>query len=404
MNREKINGLYKIIMVIILTALVTSLFTAVVIHKYVSENSEGQYIVIKSSETESVVAGIVDEYVGVIEEKYLGEINEQKLIDGAAAGLVDALEDPYSEYISKEEMDSYKSNIFGNYYGIGIYMKMNSEKNLIEVDKPIKGSPAEEVGILSGDLIISVEGAKYTAEQMTEAANAIKGLEGTKVKIEILRGTETLNFEVERREVKLNHVEGEKIENNIGYMTFTAFDEDCAQEFKDVYTDLKSKGIKSLIIDIRNNGGGLVSEALSIIEYIVKKDSIMLITTDKAGNEKIQKSTVEPFIDMPIIVLVNENTASASEILAGALQDHGKAKIVGTKTYGKGVIQQLMTLSSGSGLRLTIEEYCTPNRNKITGQGITPDEIVELPNSVTGSNQSENIIDTQLQKAIQLLK
>ena len=404
MDKQKMNKVYKIVMTIILTALVTSLVTAIVVYKFVSGNTEGKYIVIKSSETESNVAGIVDEYVAVLEEKYLGEMNEEDLIDGAVSGLINSLGDPYSEYISKEDMESYTSNIFGNYVGIGIYMVKNVEKNLIEVQSPIKGSPAEEAGILAGDLIVSVDGVKYTGDQMTEASTYIKGQEGSSVILEILRGTETLTIEVERREVKRNHVEGKKLDGDIGYIQFSTFDTDCAKEFKEIYTNLKEEGIKSLIIDLRNNGGGLVSEALSIIEFIVDKNSTMLITIDKNGNEDIEKSTNEPIIDVPIVVLVNENTASASEILAGALQDHNKATIVGTQTYGKGVIQQLMTLSSGSGLKLTIEEYCTPNRNKINGKGITPDEIVELPDTVTNVLNVSEKDDTQLQRATQLLK
>lgn len=404
MDKQKMNKFYKILMIVILTALVTSLITAVVVYKYISDNSDGQYLVIKSNETESNVAAIVDEYMAVLEKKYLGEIDEQILIDGAVEGLISALKDPYSEYISADEMETYTSTVLGNYVGIGIYMIRNTDKDLIEVQSPIKGSPAEEVGILAGDLIVKVDGVEYTGAQMTEVSNHIKGKDGTTVTLEILRGTQTLSFDVQRREVKLNHVEGKKIENNIGYIGFSTFDTDCAKEFKEVYTNLKSQGIESLIIDLRNNGGGLVTEVLEIVEYIVEKDSTMLITMDKNNKEKIQKSQSDPIIDLPIVVLVNEYTASASEILAGALQDHNKAKIVGTTTYGKGVIQQLMSMSTGNGLKLTVEEYYTPNRNKINGKGITPDEIIELPDTVTNILSVKEDEDTQLKKAIELLK
>ena len=404
MDKHKLNGIYKTIMIIILTALVASLFTSVIVYRYVSNSLDGEYFVIKNSEEQSNVAAIIDEYVSILEKKYLGELDETTLIDGAGTGLIQSLNDPYSEYVSKEEMDSYATTILGNYYGIGIYMVGNVENGLIEVLSPIKGSPAEEVGILPGDFIISVEGVKYTSNQMTEASDAIKGKEGSYVTIEILRGEETLSFEVERREVKLNHVEGKKLENNIGYIQFSTFDSEFATEFTNVFNELKTEGIQSLIIDLRNNGGGLVSEALGILECILDKGSTMLITVDKNNNEEIEKSKSEPIINMPIVVLVNENSASATEILAGALQDYGKAKIVGTKTYGKGVIQQLITLSSGNGLKLTIQEYYTPNKNKINEIGITPDEIVELPDTVTNILSVSEDEDTQLQKAIELLK
>ena len=174
--------------------------------------------------------------------------------------------------------------------------------------------------------------------------------------------------------------------------------------FKAKYDELAKQGIQSLIIDLRNNGGGIVDEALEIANYILDKDSVILYEVDKNNNETEEKTTDEPIINMPIVLLTNENTASSSEILAGALKDHGKAKIVGTKTYGKGVIQQLLTLPDGSGLKITSEEYLTPNKTKINGEGIEPDEIVELPDSVENVLNVDRNEDTQLQKAMELLK
>ena len=180
-----------------------------------------------------------------------------------------------------------------------------------------------------------------------------------------MRGTETLNFELIRENRKVNPVEGKILQNNIGYIKFSSFDENTSEEFKEKYQELEKQGIKSLIIDLRNNGGGIVSEALKIADYILDKDKVILYEVDKNQNEKIEKTKTDPIINMPIVVLTNKNTASSSEILAGALKDYGKAKIVGTKTYGKGVIQQVMTLQDGSGLKITAEEYLTPNRTKI---------------------------------------
>ena len=179
------------------------------------------------------------------------------------------------------------------------------------------------------------------------------------------------------------------LENNIGYIGFNSFDENTAAEFKTKYKELEKQGIKSLIIDLRNNGGGIVDEALEIADYITDKDSVLLYEVDKNNNEKVEKSENDPMIKLPIVILTNENTASSSEILAGALKDLGKAKIVGVKTYGKGVIQQLLTLPDGSGIKITSEEYLTPNKTKLNKVGIEPDEEVQLPEE----SKSKLVID-----------
>ena len=288
--------------------------------------------------------------------------------------------------------------------GIGIYMIENSEYNLIQVLSPIEGSPAYEAGILPGDLITAIDGVEYTADDMTVAANKIKGEEGSKVKLTIIRGKEKKEFELTRKKVITNPINSQVLENNIGYLEVSSFDQGTAKEFKTKFQDLQKQGIKSLIIDLRNNGGGIVSEALDIADYITKKGDNLLITVNKEGKEEISKAEEKPIINMPVVILVNENTASASEILAGALKDLNKATIVGIKTYGKGVIQQILTLTDGSGLKLTIEEYFTPNRNKINEIGIEPHETVELPENVKNVLLLERKDDTQLDKAIEILK
>ena len=213
-----------------------------------------------------------------------------------------------------------------------------------------------------------------------------------------------INELVKREKIKVNPVEGKVLDNNIGYIKFTSFDETTAEDFKKQYQELAKKNIKSLIIDLRNNGGGIVDKALEIADYIADKDSVLLYEVDKNNKETVRKAKTDPIINMPIIILTNENTASASEILAGALKDLGKAKTVGTTTYGKGVIQQILKLNDGSGLKITIEEYQTPNKNKINKVGIEPDEKVELPDSVESIFTIKESEDTQLQKAIDMLK
>ena len=403
MEEQKRFKTYKIIMLVVLVAFITFLVTSIVMYQYFTNDSFGKSIVEKSEET-SDIAETLEDYRKIIDKYYLGDIDEEKLKEGAIAGYIKGLDDEYTEYISKEDMADYMADATGNFVGVGVYMVQDTEANKIMVLSPIKGSPAEKAGLQPGDYIIAVDGITYTGEQMTEASNKIKGEAGTTVKLQIQRKDETLDIELTRENIKVNPVEGEVLENNIGYIEFSSFDDGTAEEFKTKFEELQGKGIKSLIIDLRNNGGGIVDEALEIANYILDKDSVILYEVDKNNNETVEKTTDDPIINMPIVILTNENTASSSEILAGALKDHKKATIVGEKTYGKGVIQRLLTLPDGSGLKITSEKYLTPNRTEINKVGIEPDEKVELPETVTNILNVEKNEDTQLQKAIEILK
>ena len=402
MDKERKNRIYKIIMIVAISVFLTFMVTSISLYKYFLNNPIS--ITSKSSSSSKDIAGTLQKYKEIIDKYYLGDVDEEKLKEGAIKGYIEGLGDPYTEYISADEIEDYLSDTMGNFVGIGIYMVKNTEKGKIQVLAPIKGSPAEKAGIQAGDLILTVDGVDYSADEMTIASNKIKGEEGTTVTIEVLRGTETKKYELKREKVKVNQVEGKVLSNNIGYINFTSFDETTADDFKAKFEELNKQGIKSLIIDLRNNGGGIVDQALQIADYVADKDSVLLYEVDKNNKETVKKAKTDPIINMPIIILTNENTASASEILAGALKDLGKAKTVGTTTYGKGVIQQILKLSDGSGLKVTIEEYQTPNRSKIHKIGIAPDEEVKLPDSVTNVLNVTESEDTQLQKAIEMLK
>lgn len=400
---EKKNRVYKTILIVAVGCFVTFMITSISLYYYFTDNSFATKKSIKNGETKEI-SDLLDRYREIIDKYYYGEIDEEKLKEGAIKGYIAGLGDPYTEYISKEEMKSYLDDTLGNFVGIGIYMVKNTEKDKIQVLSTIKNSPAEKAGIQSGDLILTVDGKEYKADDMTTASNNIKGQEGTTVNIELLRGTEKIKYDVVREKVKINQVEGKVLANNIGYIQFTSFDESTSNDFKLKYEELQKQGIKSLIVDLRNNGGGIVDQALKIADYFTDKNSVLLYEVNKNKEEKVRTAEIDPIINMPVIVLTNENTASASEILAGALKDLGKAKIVGTNTYGKGVIQQILNLTDGSGLKVTIEEYQTPNRNKIHKIGIKPDEEVELPDNVENVLNIKEDEDTQLQKAIELLK
>lgn len=403
MEEKKRFKVYKIIMLVVLVAFITFIITSISMYQYYSNNNNlGKYLI--SSTDNNDIANKLEKYKSIIDKYYLGEINEEKLKEGAIRGYIEGLEDPYSEYISKEDMQDFMDDTTGNFVGVGIYMVKDEERNRVMVLSPIKDSPAEKAGILPGDLIVKVDDIEYTADDMSVLANKIKGQSGTTVKVEILRNTETKTFELKRESIKVNPVEGKKLENDIGYIEFNSFDEGTAEDFKNKFKELEKQGIKSLIIDLRNNGGGIVDEALEIADYIADKDSVLLYEVNKDNKEEVKKSKNNPIINMPIIILTNKNTASSSEILCGALKDLGKAKIVGTKTYGKGVIQQLLSLPDGSGIKITSEKYLTPNKTEINKIGIEPDEKVELPESVTNILRVEEKDDTQLQKAIEMLK
>ena len=388
---NKIQKFFKVIMLILLVAIITWTLTITIMYKKI-----GIVSITSSTNNSDItkIASTLAKFKTIIDKEYLGEIKEEDLINGAVKGYIEALGDPYTEYLTEEEMNDLETYTSGNYVGIGVYIGANIEENKIVVISPIKDSPAEKAGIKAGDIILKVDDKTYEAKELTDASNNIKGKEGTKVKLEILRENETLNFEIERKVVKLQYISGTVIENDIGYIAITSFDEEAAKDFTNTYNELKEKNIKSLIIDLRDNGGGVVDEALKITDMFLEKDKTMLITVDKNNNKKYSKTKSDKTIDIPVIILANDASASASEIFIGALKDNERAKVVGTTTFGKGLIQQLRKMQNGTGLKVTSAEYFTPNENPINKKGIEPDYKVEI----------EGNKDTQLQKAIELLK
>ena len=395
---QKTQRIYKTIMLVLLTAAITFIITSVAMYNF-SGKEKVKYITATDT-----IGKTFQTFRSFIEKNYFGEIDDSKMLESAIKGYVAGLNDEYSEYITKEKMEEYMEDTTGKYVGIGIYIANNTKTNQIVVLMPMKESPAEEAGIKSGDIITKIDGVAYTGEELNKASSALKSKEGTKAKIEILRDGETINLEVERRKIKVNHIETEVLESQIGYMEISTFDEGCYDEFKQKWEELKAKNITSLIIDLRNNGGGIVDEATNIADLMVEKDRTLLITASKNKEEHITKAKEEKNINIPIVVLVNENTASASEILTAAVRENNEnVKIIGTTTYGKGVIQTIYKLTDGSGIKLTTNAYYTPNHNEINKVGIKPDIEVELPEEESFySVKMEN--DTQLQKAIEILK
>ena len=402
MENRNTQRIYKMIMLVLIVIIVTSLVTAFATYQYLINNGIS-YSKVNTTSLEGLEYTL-SQFRSELEKKYIGEINDEELIEGAVKGYVDALGDPYTTYYTKKEMKTIMEETNGNFVGIGVYMTKDLEKNAILIIKPIENSPAEKAGILPGDIITKVDDVEYTGGKLEEASNKIRGEEGTKVKLEIYRNGETKTFELTRTKVVVSHVTTKVLNNDIGYIAISDFEGECASEFETKYKQLEKQGIKKLIIDIRNNGGGIVDEALKIANMLVDKDSTLLITKGKSDKEEITKATEKPIINMPTVVLVNGYSASASEILAGALKDNGKATLVGTKTYGKGIIQELHQLSDGSGLKITVSEYYTPNHNAIHKIGITPDVEIDLSEDVKQQTTIQEKDDNQLQKAIEILK
>ena len=398
-KRKQDNSIYKTIMTIIATAIVTFIITTVWILGSATNISTESAIgnAAKSSSLSAKLSIIRNK----INEEYIGEINENDLIEGAIKGYVSGLNDVYTEYLPESEMSSYTEDIEGEFVGIGVYITKDAENNQILVYGTIPDSPAEEAGLKTGDIITSVDGVECNGDDYDTITNSIKGKEGTKVSIGILRNGEELNFEIERKTVEVKHITFQKLENNIGYINISSFEGDVSAQFETAYNDLANQGITSLIIDIRNNGGGIVDEALDIAEMMTEKGQILLIESDKNGNEEVIKSEKSKTITMPIMLLVNEYSASASEILAGILKENVEnATLIGNTTYGKGVIQTLYPLTDGSGIKITTNEYFTPNHNEINKIGIEPDIKVD-DYLFTGILDLDN--DIQLKRAIEEL-
>lgn len=407
MKSEKFEKIYKIVMLIIITVAITFFVTTIGIYNYIKSGKNPSYLTTVLGEEEAsteYIASVLQNFRDLIDKEYVGEINEQDLLDGAIKGYISGLNDPYSEYYTKEEMSSVMEETEGEFIGIGVYITTDIEENKVVVVSAMKDYPADKAGIKAGDYIVKVDGVEYTGEQIDELTNSLKGEENTTSKIEILRDGETQEIEVKREKVKVSHIDAEMLDSEIGYIDILSFDGDTATEFETKYNELVNQGMKKLIIDVRNNGGGVVEEALNIADLMVDKDKILLITKNKNEEEEIRKAQKDKIINIPVVILANEYSASASEILVAALKEQAGIKVIGKTTYGKGVIQTLHMLADGSGVKLTTEEYYTPNRNKINKIGITPDIEVSLDEKYKGVTNIPIEDDLQLQMAIEEIK
>lgn len=371
----------------------------------------GQKVVITEQNYNELI-GIAKRYakqesiMDIAKQNFLYEADESVMLEGALKGTLNSLGDPYTQYMTKEEFDALMQDTEGSYEGIGVYITA-SDDNKILIVSPIEDTPAEKAGLKTGDKIIRINGTDFSAEQMDAAVKLMKGMPGTDVTLTILRenkdGTKkTSDVVVSREKIRIKTIKPAMLENNIGYIRITTFDMQTAEDFDVAYKDLKSQGMKGLVIDLRYNPGGIIDSTVAITDKFLG-EGIVTYTKTKAGEMEYYKSDANKD-DIPLVLLVNDGSASASEIMSGAIKDTKRGTLIGTKTFGKGIVQRVQRFGNeGEGIKMTVSEYFTPSGINIHGIGIEPDILLELPEDAEGYGNEFYDTDNQLQKAVEVL-
>jgi carboxyl-terminal processing protease len=355
--------------------------------------SDEEYAFVKQYGKLIYVRDLVNEY-------YVDKIDQNKFIEGALKGMVGNAGDRYTYYMTKKEYDDLMTQTTGSYAGLGIYL--DEKDGRIQVVAPIEDSPAEKAGIKSGDLILKVNDHEFLYSDIDKAMSMMKGKEGMKVKLTIYReGTGNIDLNITTAKITFKTVKSEMLESNIGYIRITTFDENTSASFNKALGNLKSQNMKGLIIDLRDNPGGLLDTSTQIADKLVGEGTVVY-TINNQGQKEEWKSDADK-INVPLVLLVNGGSASASEIVSGAVRDFKAGTIIGTKTFGKGLVQTIIGLKDGSGVKITIAKYYTPSGECIQGKGITPDIVLDLPEA-DKNRELKHSEDIQLQKAIEVIK
>lgn len=336
----------------------------------------------------------------LVEMYYLDEYEEEDLETGILEGYVQGLEDPYSIYYDEEQTKALMESVQGEYSGIGAVMSQDLQTGVITLTRVYKDSPAMKAGLKDGDILYKVEDMEVTGKDLSEIVSHIKGEKGTEVKLTVYREGQEDEIVVTaiRDEIEIETVTYKMLDDNMGYISISEFEDKTVGQYRTAVEELNAQGMEGLIVDLRNNPGGSLSAVCDISDYMLPK-GLIVYTEDKSGEKQEYKSTGEESFDKPLAVIVNKNSASASEIFSGAVQDHGIGTIVGTQTYGKGVVQSIFDLRDGTSLKLTVSEYFTPNGRTIQDKGVTPDVEVEYEYDETNPEK-----DNQLDKAIEVIK
>ncbi|MDU3009360.1 MAG: S41 family peptidase [Peptoniphilus harei] len=387
MKNNKFLKIIAVVLLVITTAFVTRIIT---VRQVLSSNENfGKVIVLEKYLRENYL--------------YNKDIKDENLEAGLLKGLVAGLADPYSQYLTSDEMKKLSETTTGKFQGIGVIISPD-EDGTVTVISPIKGSPADRAGVESGDKILKINGKDFSAEKINEASKEMRGEKGTTVKILLLKkkNLKTKEVEIKREEIKIDSIIKNKI-GDIGYIGITMFDEETGKDFIKALNELTKEGVKGIILDMRGNPGGVVDAAVEIGDAILPKSTFVTLKDNKG--EIVQDYKLDDkYNDIKMVVLVNEGSASASEILSGAIRDLDRAKIIGKTTYGKGVVQNVISLPEGDGLKLTTSEYFTPKGKSINKIGIKPDIEIELPENIKGIGIDYMDTDTQLKKAIEIIK
>lgn len=369
-------------------------------------NSGNLISMIGNSDSAKEVAKIIQK-INLLEQYidtyYLNGTEEVEMSEGIYKGLLDSLGDPYSVYYTEEEYADLLEKTTGTYCGIGAVVSQNMDTGIITIVEPYEESPAAEAGILPGDIIYKVEGEEVTGKDLTQVVSVMKGEEGTDVDITVLRGTKYIDVTITRRQIEIETIDYEMLDNSIGYIEVSSFDGVTDEQFREALEDLEKQGQKGLIIDLRGNGGGRLDTVINMLDRMLP-EGVVVSTKTRDGSGDTYESTAEEQFNKPLVVLINANSASASEVFAGAIQDYGTGKLVGTTSFGKGIVQTVFTLDDGSALKLTTSEYFTPAGRNIHGDGLTPDVEVELDEELLTKLTVEKNEDNQLQAAIEEIK
>ena len=374
---------------------------------------------ISSEETESEKSGKVsgaaidwnkvtdkeEEIYNTIDEYYLNGIDNDKMKDGIYKGMVDSLGDPYTVYYNTEEYKQFTSSSSGTYSGIGVAVSQNVTTGAITIVKTFKKGSGEKEGMKPGDVIYKVEGKKIEGLELSKVVSMIKGKEGTFVKVTVLRDGKEIEFNLERKKLEVDTVNyrmEDRSGKKIGYISVSEFDEVTASQFKNAISELNKEGMEGLVIDLRDNPGGLLDVTCEMLDRMIKK-GLLVYTVDKYGKRVDEDATDSDSFDKPVAILVNGNSASASEVFSGAMKDYKAATLVGTRTFGKGIVQSIVPFGDGTAMKVTVSKYYTPNGVNIHGTGIEPDVVVELSKDATKNGKYDRKYDNQLDKALDVV-
>ena len=376
--------------------------TVMFCNNFLSEKSEKEKQI---NLTDEQIQEKLTEIESLMNEYYLDELDSEQIETWLYKGAVAGLGDPYAAYYTQEEYQSLRDSTNGSYCGIGVEISQNISTGIVTITRVFEDGPAMEAGIRPGDILYKVGDEEATGQDLNMIVSMIKGEENTEAHISVVRDGEDdyLEFQVKRRTIEIQTVGYNMLEDQIGYISITSFDDVTTDQFMKAMDDLESQGLEGLVIDLRNNGGGLVSSVCAILDRLLP-EGLIVYTEDKYGNREEETSDAENYFDKPLVVLVNGNSASASEIFAGAIKDYELGSLVGTTTYGKGIVQKIYPLSDGTAVKLTVSKYYTPKGNNIHGIGIDPDVEIDLDEDL----KKEAVVtvgeDNQVQKAIEVLK